>query len=87
MSEAPSSTVPEPVEHRLLDLIMGYEQGTLGTRDTLLLFAHLIETGMAWSLQGHYGRSAASLIEAGTISPEGVIDWDLVESVLNGQEG
>lgn len=53
--------------------IMAYEQGDLDDDEALYLFAYLIRTGFAWTLQGAYGRAAANLIEQGLISPEGVI--------------
>lgn len=56
-----------------LDAIIQYESGELSTEDTLELFGHLIQTGQAWTLQGHYGRMAASLIEAGYIDKQGNI--------------
>ena len=48
--------------------IIAYEQGDLDQEATLELFQHLVDTGLAWSLQGHYGRTAAALIEAGEIT-------------------
>lgn len=48
--------------------IIEYESGELSDEDTIELFQHLIDNGHAWSLQGHYGRTAAALIEAGLCS-------------------
>jgi len=40
------------------------------------LFGKLIKSGMAWSLQGSYGRSAQTFIDYKVIDTEGKIDWD-----------
>lgn len=50
-----------------IDQIVRYEQGELDEDETLELFAVLVETGMAWQLQGAYGRTAMQLIDAGLI--------------------
>lgn len=50
-----------------LDLIMEYESGTLSREETVELFQHLVDTGLAWQLQGHYGRTARTLIDAGLV--------------------
>lgn len=49
----------------LVDLMMDFEQGILSEEDTIALFQELIDTGMAYQLQGSYGRTAEALIEAG----------------------
>jgi hypothetical protein len=47
--------------------IIDYEMGTIGEEELLELFQHLVNTGMAWTLQGSYGRMADFLIEHGLI--------------------
>jgi hypothetical protein len=48
-----------------VEMIMDYEAGELGLEESVLLFQELIDTGLAWRLQGHYGRTAQRLIEDG----------------------
>jgi hypothetical protein len=45
--------------------IVAYEQGELNDDETVELFQGLIDSGLAWSLQGSYGRTANALIEGG----------------------
>ena len=55
------------VTNRLID----YECGHLDGRGTLRLFSELVKTGMAWTLQGHYGRTAQALIDDGWLEADG----------------
>jgi hypothetical protein len=57
----------------LADRLLLYETEDLGEEETLQLFADLVATGWAWRLQGHYGRTAATLIEGGWISKDGEV--------------
>lgn len=54
-----------PEIYDLTGNIIAYEQGELNEDEVVELFQHLIDNGMAWTLQGSYGRMAAGLIEAG----------------------
>jgi hypothetical protein len=48
--------------------IIDFEGGHLDEADTLELFQELVNSGMAWQLQGNYGRMAQHLINEGYIS-------------------
>ena len=50
---------------KFMDNLIAYENGELDEEETLDLFQELINSGLAWSLQGHYGRTAKHLLEVG----------------------
>jgi len=53
-----------------VDKIMAYESGELDDEGVIELFQGLIDTGMAWQLQGSYGRMAQRLINDGYCSAD-----------------
>jgi len=48
-----------------IDKIIAYESGEMDENEVVEMFQGLINNGLAWTLQGHYGRTAMGLIEAG----------------------
>lgn len=48
-----------------VDEIMRYEGGEMSQDEIIEFFQKLIDSGMCWKLQGHYGRTAKNLIESG----------------------
>ena len=52
----------------LTERIVAYEQGDLTEEQTIQLFQDLVDSGVVMKLQGHYGRLAAQLLEAGLIT-------------------
>ena len=52
----------------LTERIVAYEQGELDEQQTIQLFQELVDSGMVMHLQGHYGRFAAQLLQAGLIT-------------------
>jgi len=49
----------------ITEQLIAYECGNLTESQTHQLFQHLIDSGLVYMLQGHYGRRAEALIEAG----------------------
>jgi polyhydroxyalkanoate synthesis regulator phasin len=49
----------------MVDKIIKYESGNMTNEETIKFFQELIDSGMAWKLQGHYGRTATHLLEEG----------------------
>ena len=54
---------------QLTHQIISYENGDMNEDEIILFFQELVDTGLAWSLQGHYGRTASWLIEEGYVYP------------------
>ncbi len=54
--------------NNLINDIIAFEEGDIDDDRLLGMFQHLVDTGMAWKLQGFYGRTAIALIEAGHIT-------------------
>ncbi len=50
-----------------LDAMIAWENGDLSDEETIKLFQALVDSGLAWKLQGCYGRMAARLIDAGYV--------------------
>ena len=57
----------------MVDSIIAYESGEMTDTAMLTLFSTLVKTGDAWRLQGHYGRTAQALIQAGYLDKAGNI--------------
>jgi hypothetical protein len=58
----------------LIQKIIDWEQGLLQEEQEVIdFFQELVDTGMAWRLQGAYGRVAAALIDQGLVSDRPIL--------------
>jgi hypothetical protein len=55
--------------YRAVGLAEGFEQGT--EDEVIEAWQYLVDTGLAWSLQGWFGRTATELIRRGVIHAKG----------------
>lgn len=69
-----TEAVAEPSGEQLglVSQIIAYESGCMTDEAELLrFFQQLVDTGLAWKLQGHYGRTASNLLKNGYIQLKG----------------
>ena len=67
-SDANTNDVGEKTNKTITDKIIQWETVGLPEEEVVPFFQELIDTGLAWTLQGSYGRSATQLIEQGLCS-------------------
>jgi hypothetical protein len=58
----------------VVDKIIAFESGEMTAPEMVYFFSELIKSGMAYTLQGSYGRTANRLIEIGILFSDGDID-------------
>jgi hypothetical protein len=54
-----------------INKLIAYEEGALDDQETIDFFQDGIGNGWVWELQGHYGRTAQSLIDLGFCTTKG----------------
>lgn len=54
--------------HVTANELLAYEQGELEYDECVQLFQKLVNSGLAWRLQGFYGRTAQALLDDGLIT-------------------
>ena len=63
-----TETQAHPHAYPLVAKMTEWESGEMEYDDIVEFFQYLVDTGLAWTLQGHYGRTAVVLIAAGEVN-------------------
>ena len=50
-----------------VDGINRYESGQMEEEEQIEFFQHLLDSGVVWHLQGHYGRTVSWMINEGLV--------------------
>jgi hypothetical protein len=66
-------TATKTKEFDVVGAVIDFEGGDMSPNRVIEFFSHLLKTGMAWKLQGSYGRAAQSLIAEGYLERDGTI--------------
>lgn len=66
----------------IVDKIMRWESGQMSDSEMVRFFGQLVKSGMAWKLQGMYGRQASRLIDAGYIDAKGNVNKKKLEELM-----
>jgi hypothetical protein len=61
------------MDQEIINLMIEFEDGNIDEDNLIKLFQYLVNTGHAWKLQGVYGRTAESLIQAGLVNQVEII--------------
>ena len=58
--------------YRAVEVAEGFGSPCESEEEYLAAWQHLVDTGLAWSLQGWFGRTAQAMIDNGLIMPKGI---------------
>lgn len=62
----------------LINDVLTYENGEMNEREVIIFFGTLIESGLAWQLQGSYGRQAMQFIKSGILNSDGSVNYEIL---------
>lgn len=67
MSTIPQEAMAQLTPYTACAIVEGFDGEEYTIEEQLEAWQYLVNTGLAWQLQGSYGRTAARLIEEGLI--------------------